>query len=179
MSERCSSQVDVVFPFDRELQAAFSKLETEYYTSRAPLAEIYESLRTYGQEPGLAKYVFVVVLPADMFSKCCTTSDAQVASTGTFLPDAWSSWEGSVILNTGKETFEALGLPGTKLSTRMSGAPEQHSTHRFHDLLLLLIPILPLTSDQHLTEHAGRKHSKPRFYPRFIHTMGSITRRLG
>jgi hypothetical protein len=55
MSERAESQVDVAFPFDCELQAAFSKLETEYYTSCAPLAEIYGSLRTYGQEPGLAK----------------------------------------------------------------------------------------------------------------------------
>jgi len=92
---------------DRELQAAFTNLEIEYYTSRGPLAEIYESLRAYGQEPGLA-------------------SDAQVASTGRFLPDAWSCNEGSVALNAGKETFEALGLPGAKLSTYMPGAPEQY-----------------------------------------------------
>ncbi|KAH9995433.1 ribonuclease P 40kDa subunit-domain-containing protein, partial [Russula compacta] len=100
-------QVDVIFPFDRELQTAFSKLETDYYTSRAPLAEIYEALRAYGQEPGLA-------------------NDAQVASTGTFLPDAWSCREGSITLSAGKDTFQALGLPGTKLSARMSGAPEQY-----------------------------------------------------
>ncbi|KAH9995517.1 hypothetical protein BJV77DRAFT_222848 [Russula vinacea] len=85
----------------------FSELETDYYTSRAPLAEIYESLRVYGQQPDLA-------------------SDAQVASTGRFLPDAWSCREGSIILSAGKETFESLGLPGTKISARMPGAPEQH-----------------------------------------------------
>ncbi|KAF8475163.1 hypothetical protein DFH94DRAFT_114519 [Russula ochroleuca] len=100
-------QVDVVFPFDHELQVAFSELETDYYTSRAPLAEIYESLRIYGQQSGLA-------------------SDAQVASTGTFLPDAWSCREGSIILNAGKETFESLGLPGHKILAQMPGAPEQH-----------------------------------------------------
>ena len=63
-----------------------------------------------------------------------TTSDAQVASTGAFLPDSWSCWEGSVILNTGKETFEVLGLPGAKLSARMPGAPDQHRMPTFHDL---------------------------------------------
>jgi hypothetical protein len=53
MSACAESQVDVIFPFDRELQqlqVAFGKLETDYYTSRAPLAEIYESLRMYGRE---------------------------------------------------------------------------------------------------------------------------------
>lgn len=63
-----------------------------------------------------------------------TTSDAQVASTGAFLPDSWSCWEGSVILSTGKETFEVLGLPGAKLSARMPGAPDQHRMPTFHDL---------------------------------------------
>ncbi|KAI0255947.1 ribonuclease P 40kDa subunit-domain-containing protein [Lactifluus subvellereus] len=81
--------VDVVFPFDRELEAAFSKLETDYCTSRAPLAEVYEALRAYSQQPGLAR-------------------------------------EGSIILSAGKETFEALGLPGAKFSSYMSGAPEQY-----------------------------------------------------
>jgi hypothetical protein len=70
-SERAESQVDVAFPYDCELQAVFSKLETDYYTSRAPLAEIYGSLRTYGQEPGLAKYdaQALVVLSADVTLK--------------------------------------------------------------------------------------------------------------
>jgi hypothetical protein len=54
------------------------------------------------------------------------TSDAHVASTGAFLPDAWSCREGSVILSAGKETFESLGLPGTKISAQMPGAPEQY-----------------------------------------------------
>ena len=56
-------QVDVIFPLDHELQAAFGELETDYYTSRAaPLAEIYESLRTYGQESmGLSRCVFAVL----------------------------------------------------------------------------------------------------------------------
>lgn len=56
-SEYCyaGSQVDVIFPFDHELQATFGELETDYYyTSRAPLAEIYESLR----ESGLSRCVF-------------------------------------------------------------------------------------------------------------------------
>ncbi|KAH9976007.1 ribonuclease P 40kDa subunit-domain-containing protein [Lactifluus volemus] len=108
-------QVDIIFPFDSELEAAFSKLETDYSTSRAPLAEIYEALRTYGnQEPDLTS-----------FAKS-DGHDAHVASTSAFLPDAWSSREGSVILSAGKETFEALGLSGTKFSSRMSGAPEQY-----------------------------------------------------
>ncbi|KAI9459025.1 ribonuclease P 40kDa subunit-domain-containing protein [Russula earlei] len=99
--------VDVVFPSDHELREAFSKLETEYYTSRGPLAEIYESLRAYGQGAG-------------------RESDAQVASSSKFLPDAWSCKEGSFALSSRKETYEALGLPGTKLSTLMPGAPDQH-----------------------------------------------------
>ena len=49
-----------------------------------------------------------------------------VASTGAFLPDAWSSREGSIVLSAGKETFEALGLPGIKLSSCMPGASEQY-----------------------------------------------------
>ena len=53
-------------------------------------------------------------------------SDAHVASTGTFLPEAWSYREGSIILSAGKETFETLGLPGTKISAQMPGAPEQY-----------------------------------------------------
>lgn len=62
------SQVDVIFPFDHELQATFGELETDHYcTSRAPLAEIYESLR----ESGLSRCVFhllalTVVLPTDV-----------------------------------------------------------------------------------------------------------------
>ena len=56
-------------------------------------------------------------------------SDLHVASTGAFLPDAWSSREGSIVLNAGKETFEALGLPGVKLSPCMPGAPEQYSMY--------------------------------------------------
>ena len=110
---------------------AFSKIETDYYTSRAPLAEIYDSLRTYNQESGLSKCVFrrrCIVRRCDSKK---ATSDAQVASTGIFLPDAWSCREGSIILNTGKETFEALGLPGTKISARMPGAPEQQRTPTF------------------------------------------------
>jgi hypothetical protein len=65
---RAESQVDVAFPFNPELQAVFSKLETDYYTSRSPLAEIYTSLRAYGQEPGLVKYdaQAAVVLSADV-----------------------------------------------------------------------------------------------------------------
>ena len=126
------SQVDVVFPFDHELQAAFGELETDYYTSRAPLCEIYESLRVYGRESGsgLSRCVFfcgtLVFCPTDVNRRA--TSDAHVASTGTFLPDAWSCREGSVVLSAGKETFESLGLPGTKISTRMPGAPEQYRT---------------------------------------------------
>ena len=59
-------QVDVIFPFDHELhwQEAFGKLETDYYTSRAPLAEIYESLlRMYRREsdPSLSRCVFAVL----------------------------------------------------------------------------------------------------------------------
>jgi hypothetical protein len=69
-SECAGSQVDVIFPFDHDLQATFGELETEadhYYTSRAPLAEIYESLR----ESGLSRCVFAgltasVVLPTDV-----------------------------------------------------------------------------------------------------------------
>ena len=38
-----------------------------------------------------------------------------------------------MVLNTGKETFQALGLPGAKLSARMPGAPEQHRRHTFYD----------------------------------------------
>ena len=66
-----------------------------------------------------------------------------------------------MVLNAGKETFEALGLPGAKLSARMPGAPEQHRTHAFYDPDFELHHVPPLTSDQHLTEHAGHKHSKP------------------
>ena len=66
----------------------------------------------------------VVFFPTDVIKR--TTSDAHVASTGTFLPDAWSCREGSVILSAGKETFESLGLPGTKISGQMPGAPEQY-----------------------------------------------------
>ncbi|KAI0285778.1 hypothetical protein BGY98DRAFT_943344 [Russula aff. rugulosa BPL654] len=92
-------QVDVIFPLDHELQqlqAAFGELETYYYTSRAPLAEIYESLRMYGRESE---------------SESGLSSDAH---------------GGSVILSAGKETFEYLGLPGTKISAQMPGAPEQY-----------------------------------------------------
>ena len=55
-------------------------------------------------------------------------SDLHVASTGAFLPDAWSSRDGSIALSAGKETFEALGLPGVKFSSYMTGAPEQYRT---------------------------------------------------
>ena len=109
-----------------------------------------------------------------------TTSDAQVASTGAFLPDSWSCWEGSIILSTGKETFEVLGLPGAKLSARMPGAPDQHRMPTFHDLYYFFNPDPPPASDQRLAEHTGREHerSKPRFHPRFVHTVGSIARKI-
>ncbi|KAN0130904.1 Ribonuclease P 40kDa (Rpp40) subunit domain containing protein, partial [Lactarius tabidus] len=101
------SQVDVVFPFDHELDAAFRELETDYRTSRAPLSEIYQTLHACSQDPDLS-------------------GDLHVASTGAFLPDAWSSRDGSIALSACKETFEALGLPGVKLSSHMAGAPEQY-----------------------------------------------------
>ncbi|KAI0272541.1 ribonuclease P 40kDa subunit-domain-containing protein [Gloeopeniophorella convolvens] len=100
-------QVDVVFPFNPKLQTAFSELETEFHTSFGPISEIYEALRAYIQESDPASGVYV-------------------ASTGKFLPDAWSCAGGSFNLSAGKETYEALGLPGTKISSKMSGAPEQH-----------------------------------------------------
>ncbi|KAH9169897.1 ribonuclease P 40kDa subunit-domain-containing protein [Lactarius sanguifluus] len=100
-------QVDVIFPFNHELDAAFRELETDYRTSRAPMSEIYQTLHACCQEPGLS-------------------SDLHVASTGAFLPDAWSSKEGSIVLSAGKETFEALGLPGVKFSSYMPTAPEQY-----------------------------------------------------
>ncbi|KAI9458210.1 ribonuclease P 40kDa subunit-domain-containing protein [Lactarius psammicola] len=100
-------QVDVVFPFNHELDAAFRELETDYCTSRAPLSEIYQTLHACTQDSGLS-------------------GDLHVASTGAFLPDAWSSREGNIVLSAGKETFEALGLPGVKISSYMPAAPEQH-----------------------------------------------------
>ena len=82
----------------------------------------------------------VVLFSAPAIKKC--GSDLHVASTNTFLPDAWSSREGSIILSVGKETFEALGLPGAKFSSYMPGAPEQY---RASDILQLTIsyPIPP------------------------------------
>jgi len=100
-------QVDAVFPFNHELEATFRELETDYCTSHAPLSEIYQTLHACSQEPGLS-------------------GDLHVASTGAFLPDAWSSRDGSIVLSAGKETFEALGLPGVKFSSYMTGAPEQY-----------------------------------------------------
>lgn len=60
----------------------------------------------------------------------------------------------------------------------MPGAPEQHRTPTF---LRPIYPTPSLTtcSDQRLAEqYAGREHPKPRFYPRFAHTLGSITRKI-
>lgn len=97
-------QVDVVFPFNHEVDAAFRELETDYCTSRAPLSDIYQTLHA---DPDLS-------------------GDLHLASTGAFLPDAWSSRDERIVLSAGKETFEALGLPGVKFSSHMAGAPEQY-----------------------------------------------------
>jgi len=66
-------------------------------------------------------------------------SDLHVASTGAFLPDAWSSREGNIALSAGKETFQALGLPGVKLASYMPAAPEQYRMSG-RDILRLPIP---------------------------------------
>ncbi len=76
----------------------------------------------------------VVLLSAGAIKEC--GSDLHVAGTGAFLPDAWSSREGSIVLSAGKETFEALGLPGVKFSSHMPAAPEQY---RMSDLPRLTI----------------------------------------
>ena len=73
-----------------------------------------------------------VLLSAGAIKEC--RSDLHVASTGAFLPDAWSSKDGSIVLSASKETFEALGLPGVK--SHMAGAPEQY---RMSGLPLLAI----------------------------------------
>lgn len=104
-------------------------------------------------------------------------SDAHVASTGVFLPDAWSSREGSIILSAGKETFQALGLPGAKFSSHMSGAPEQYRMSMLYSSRYS--PLLhTYGSYQLLTQRPERKCSKPRLHPRFAHAVGPISGRI-
>ena len=46
-------------------------------------------------------------------------------------------------MSAGKETFESLGLPGTKVSAQMSGAPEQYRTSAsFDSYFLTPVPLL-------------------------------------
>ena len=86
-----------------------------------------------------------------------STSDTHATSTGTFLPDAWSYSEGSVILSAGKETFESLGLPGTKISAQMPGAPEQYRMSDYASCNLSFLTLVhTIGSDQYLVEHTER-----------------------
>lgn len=110
-------------------------------------------------------------LPADVTEK--NASDAQVAS--TFLPDAWSCREGSITLSAGKDIFQALGLPGTKLSARMPGAPEQYRMPTFRCLYICLTLYHIVDSDQHLTGYTKHERSKPRVHSRFVYTVGPVT----
>lgn len=131
---------------------------------RVPLSLRYTSHSAYMANSRILLGVFFV----PRFAHSCrlkVASDAQVASTGRFLPDAWSCREGSIILSAGKETFESLGLPGTKISARMPGAPEQHRMSASYDLSFLLYPNPTAGSDQHLIGHTERERSEQRFHP--------------
>jgi hypothetical protein len=60
----------------------------------------------------------------------------------------------------------------------MAGAPEQHCTPPRFTILYLFTYPPPTGSDQHLTkQYTGLEHPKPRFHPRFVHSVGSITRK--
>ncbi|KAI0057440.1 hypothetical protein BV25DRAFT_1863361 [Artomyces pyxidatus] len=101
-------QIDLVFPSDPQLEAAFRSLETRFYTSTASLVEVFDAARDLEEQTG--------PLP-----------DTHALSTDRCIPDVWCLARGVLGVNVTKEVYESLGLQGSKLADVFTGCSAQYS----------------------------------------------------